>query len=133
MKIRSGFVSNSSSSSFLIYFKGTKNSLSDYLKKVFAINFNDTYPLKISGKEIASTLEKNINDIIKTDEDLNYYIANNSIDENTVCNMRNYLNKGYSIFSGQLCSDSEPLEALLCDKDIAYEDDNLIIDHEGGY
>lgn len=129
MKIRSYFVSNSSSSSFVIAFKGDKKELKKELDTIFEVP--DKFPLKLNMNQISNLFIQNserrvINELDEWEiEDIEYQL-NKKID--------NLLNNKYIIYYGSFCNDSgDSMESMLCDSNISYESDNLIIKKNGGY
>ena len=139
MKIRTGFVSNSSSSSFIIAFKGNKKELKVRLDGVFKLP--EDYPLKQLVGDISKTiikgLEEGYQDGIATMEDFLYYkndIGNDVSDFSSVeKKMMDVVTKGFTIYPGEFSDDNGDIEAILCENDINYSSDDLIIIHEGGY
>ena len=132
MKIRFGFVSNSSSSSFIIAFKGNENELREKLRDIFG-SLPEKYPIKAMppiGDIVADNVE---DDPIKTlnDWDERYGDWNNSHENHAKFIER--LKEGWTIYYGGFVDDRSKLEEFLCDSDIDYEDDKILIWQEGGY
>jgi len=132
MKIRFGFVSNSSSSSFIIAFKGNENELREKLRDIFG-SLPEKYPIKAMppiGDIVADNVE---DDPIKTlnDWDDRYGDWNNSHENHVKFIER--LKEGWTIYYGGFVDDRSKLEEFLCDSDIDYEDDKILIWQEGGY
>lgn len=126
MKTRSGFVSNSSSSSFII---GVNGELTEE-KIMKAFNIGKDSPLYRIAKSMAGvlmsadpyTLEELIEDRCYEDKD--------ELDDNE----KKIFEKGFIFYSGYASDDSgDSGESALCDTDLDYEDDNLIIFKESGY
>lgn len=120
MKIRIGFVSNSSSSSFVI---GTKGKLTpELVLKAFKIPKDS--PLYEIAKLIARSIvgsarETTLEEIVEEDGRL-------SKEEEELAK------KGMTIYKGSFGSDGEGLEAALCEASINFEDEDIIMKHEGG-
>jgi len=132
MKTRYGFVSNSSSSSFIIAFKGDEKEMRDKLSSIFEIQLGENYPIK-SMLPIGDVIADNVEDSIKTlNEWKNYYGNPNNPDEEYERFIKR-LKEGWTIYTGSIPDDRNKLSTFLCNSDIEYEDDNLIIWQRGGY
>ena len=133
MKIRSGFVSNSSSSSFIIAFKGDKKQLKSRLTTIFKLP--DDYPLHQLVDGISETIFKCIEEgyragITGTKEYLAYIEdEGNDPDDDQIA----LIDKGFTLYPGSFSSEEYGIEETLCETDIDYVSDDLIIKHEGGY
>ena len=128
MKLRIGFISNSSSSSFVIISK--KGELTAK-KLVKAFDVGKTSPLYDLAIEMAETL---VGCAEKTS-------LENILEENCVENIKNLPNeiqkalkiKGI-IYTGSCSNDSgESAETILCDSGFDYEDDEIVFIKEGGF
>jgi hypothetical protein len=129
MKLRLGFVSNSSSSSFIIAYKGNKKKLLENVIKAFELP--ESFPIKISSKDYASVLVNSIDDTYTT---LGSYVDYCNNEENDVDKkIADLLKKDFIVSIGSVCDESDSLEAFLCDADINYTSDELVIEKEGGY
>jgi len=133
MKIRNGFVSNSSSSSFLIISKNGELT-EEKLMKAFAIS--EKSPLYPFAKQAARTMLhsdemsaeswrdnfcwKETDEQFKEEQPENYAIYEMLKDKNS--NMK--------VYYGSADSYEEP---ALCEMDIDYEDDDIKIEKEGRY
>jgi len=134
MKVRNGFVSNSSSSSFLVAHKVEGKELELKIKNIFSVPTN--YPIKFPdfSKCIYDTIRNE--DTIKTRDEYAEYEGYDSYadwddgDEEIL----ELLDKGFTI---RFCSFSDdggdPEDAILCNSDIFYEDDEIVLKQEGGY
>lgn len=128
MKIRNGFVSNSSSSSFIVAFKG-KNFLEAY-KNSFS---NVEFPLKTSiVQDIGNCLERNIDETFTTITD---YQNHDDYDEQRKEKYSKLIADGYTVCIGSISDecDYDMIDNYLCHIDIDYKDDNLIIEKEASY
>jgi len=133
-----GFVSNSSSSNFLIACKGNYTDFKKQLVSKFIIK---DYPIENLGENIANILINNTKFIIKNKSDLkNYFkqqyaidIDNAQDDEDIIKEYTDYLENGYTIYLGSNSDDEEAVESLLCNSEINFENSNIIIKSNGGY
>lgn len=122
MKIRKGFVSNSSSSSFVIATKGEKDD--EKIKRLVLDAFkvdpeSPIFYLIEQAAEVMATVEET--DI---DEISEYYgdFVKKAIKEGFT-----------SFYMGSADSQTEGAEAMLCDLDIHYSDNDIKIEKDGGY
>ena len=134
MKIRTGFVSNSSSSSFIVACKKDLFDVSDdTLNDVFKIS-KDSPIYKIcsilmdcirdNSTEITDFIEY-VKDRYGNDLDYLDYDDNKKI--------MKLLNSGWKVYSGEFSDESGGVEGLLCNMDLNFEDENFVIIHEAGY
>lgn len=125
MKTRHGFVSNSSSSSFIV---GVKNGETKI-----------TIPIEVD-------LSKYHSKIIKTKDELDDYFIDyygyktlKELLENDNCVLELYnksldiLNKGETVIAGDFASDGDPLEAFLCENGFTESENITIIKNADGY
>ena len=131
MKIRFGFVSNSSSSSFIIAFKGNEDELREKLRNIFGIH-QDNYPIK-SMSPIGDVVADNIDDPIKTLEDWDDFIGDLDNPRENHVRFIERLKEGWTVYCGGFADDHNKLETFLCNSDIDYEDEEILIWQEGGY
>lgn len=128
MKIRTDFVTNSSSSSFIVFSKKelTKETLFELLK------LDEEHPLKDIMNLIADCIInciecENFEDYVKEwYSDYNEEISKEYLE----------LSKKFPYFyEGSFSTEGydNPMEAALCNMDLNIETDDLVIKHEGGY
>lgn len=127
MKTRHGFVSNSSSSSFIIGVKGKLTK--EKLMRSFKVDKES--PLFSIAKEITKVMlnseEFSLKELLKDREC--------SIDELSDIE-RKIFDNGFKLYIGQASNDgygSAGAETVLCNMDLDYEDEDLILFKEGGY
>jgi hypothetical protein len=137
MKTRIGFVSNSSSSSFVVAVKGTT------LHKAF--KEMEEKEMKKGGlfsdfiKTALDVLEHNADEL--TEERVKDDFGVDSVDEYITegyqysKDIKRLIKEGFTIYIGELSDEGGdgPEEAMLCNTDLNYESKNLVILHEGGY
>ena len=128
MKIRKGFVSNSSSSSFVI---GVRGKLTK--KKIMkAFKIDNKSPLYSLAEKIADVLRST------TSYTKGEYLEDQWYDEESDLKdiEKKIFDKGFTFYSGSASDDGHGdggAESALCDMDLDYEDDEIIIYKEAGY
>lgn len=124
MKVRNGFVSNSSSSSFLIGCKGALTP--DRLIGVFKVDAGS--PLFNIAESFAEILCKNATKVTLKSL-LNEYCYDEDDDL-----VREVLKKNLDIYTGYVSDEAgDSLEAAMCNIGIKYESDDFILYKEEGY
>ena len=139
MKIRIGFVSNSSSSSFILASPLEGDALQEKLKKVFQLNSDvlaKSYPIKAfafnPGKCIyeickmlyddnlsLSTKEEYLNEVCSTEEEA---CKSEQHSKNLAL-----IEKGFIVYLGDFSDQPGDLDQILYDAEILYEDSELYI------
>lgn len=130
MKIRRGYVSNSSSSSFIIALYDKKLS-SDVLLEAFQVS--EESPLYVIAKEMAQVMTNKAN--VYDEEEILYNFGYSSLDEAIQDGNKHaiLLSKGFSVYGGYASDDDGGVEAMVCNTRINFESDTLVIQSEGGY
>jgi hypothetical protein len=135
MKIRTGFVSNSSSSSFIVAFKG---NLDEVLEKAFHVEISMYHPLchvitdmvetikaSVYKEDIYNSLEEYLKELECED------VGNLGYHEKEIAAL---LQKGYKVGSGGFEDDYEgSITSYLCNQDFDFESDDLVFKQDGGY
>jgi len=131
MKSRYGWVSNSSSSSFVIAWKNKK--LLDLIDGVIAIP--ETHPFSRLMWEIAKELS-GAGEVIKDLKGLEKYRKDGHYEKGEVEDLKELIEKGYTLRVGSWSNengDDSYVERFLADNDLNVDTEDLKIIHEGGY
>ncbi len=127
MKMRIDFVTNSSSSSFIVASTLEGEALKEKITKVLGVP--ESSPLFGVAKAVAN----NLCDAKKTSlKELLYDYNADTIDELPE-HYRNAIKSGMIIREGYASNESEPAELMLCYLAINYQDNELIIYKDEGY
>jgi len=96
MKTRFGFVSNSSSSSFLIAFKGDNDEMREKLRNIFGIIPSDNYPIK-AMPPIGDIVADNVDESIKTLDEWEEFFGNSENPDENDARFIKRLKEGWTI------------------------------------
>ncbi len=132
MKVRQGFVSNSSSSSFTIATK-TKMSQDELQRAVFkTLGVSKHSPLYGLAKEIASVLSlAEPMTVEEMADDWGYDTVDDFLADSNIGKM---IGRGFKHFyCGSADDQGRTAECALCDMELNYEDDTIMIEKEAGY
>lgn len=129
MKVRCGFVSNSSSTSYII---AASSSVSDDELKTIIIEkmlgVEEHSPFRSLSEDIANKIISELNDTFEREERDQYML--NCYDEDLIVRLRKKYPK---ICVGSASTDGDSFEQTLVDLPLNYEDDNFYINKEAGY
>jgi len=132
MKRRNGFVSNSSSSSFIVGFKG-ENNLKEKLMEGIEKN-----PLKPIIEKMVDcivekvTIYKDKKSFIESEFDVIDEIDDRELKE-SYPTIHNLFDKGFVVGYGYFSDDEYGLESALCYSDLHINDEDFFVEHDGGY
>ena len=125
MKTRLGFVSNSSSSSFILGVKGVPFSASTIST---CLGVQEHSPLWPFAKQVSEWCVANLK---ATDIDnlIRYY----GCVEDAPAAIRDAIAQGYTVYTGYASSDESGVEQVLCEMDLHYKSDTILLEKDGGY
>jgi hypothetical protein len=127
MKTRSGFVSNSSSSSFTIWSK--KELTTELLMEKLAPGMLK----KSTGYEMLSEIFSALVSCVDK-ETLKEYIDDQSPEDDEILRVTKMIGKGFTLYHGFVSDNGDgPEQYYLCETSLNFKDSDLIIEHEGGY
>lgn len=134
MKIRQGFVSNSSSSSFTLALpKGTKKEdVKEIILKKMQVP--ETSMIFNMAQDMAEVFAKSIDSKLDIDDEINStkkYMTNGGKD--WIRELEEYKEKEWVIFRGGFADDNGEIEAMLCCLTLKINDDDMHFENEGGY
>jgi hypothetical protein len=138
MKIRSGFVSNSSSSSFIVAVPNNTDP-EEAIREAFLLPKG--HPMEGLVNQICRAVLRNGDIMTKEEYADNYWGEIPKTEEewdkfwkdSQYPQAKELYDKGWSVFHGYFSDEDGGLESGLCNTDINIESDNLVMIHEGGY
>jgi len=132
MKVRNGFISNSSSSSFIIGIKDEKSARAILNK---ACEVPEQHPFHDMIEEMVSAIVRSISHCDELGCDLTSYMEwvneeGEDVDENIV----NAINKGLTVYRGYFSDEGgDDIESLLCNTSFNIVRDDFVFIKEDGY
>ena len=130
MKVRKGFVSNSSSSSFIIATTASRLTL-DNLLEAFAVP--EGSPLFKVACDMAQVM---LDKATKYDEkEILYNWGYKSLEEalEDGNQQAQLIERGFTVYSGYASDEDGGIEAMICNTKIDFESDHFVLKSEGGY
>jgi hypothetical protein len=140
MKIRNGFVSNSSSSSFILALP--EGTTKDNLKEIMLekMQVPKTSIISSMAEDMASCFANSIDsplDFDKEIEDTKRYLkdypSEDSWEKDWIKELEGYREKGMVVFRGGFCDDGDAAEQWLCYSNMEIDEEGLYFKNEGGY
>lgn len=139
MKIRNGFISNSSSSSFILAMDRLLDEKTLFDSVVKALVIDSKHPLAGIVEKVAEVIvDKATNgEVLKTVEDaMDYYGAGDEaeINEYSDPEILHYIKAGKTVIVGDFEDFYEnPIESFLSNNDLNFEGNGIKFEHNGGY
>ena len=130
MKVRNGFVSNSSSSSFIIATTSSCLTL-DNLLEAFAVP--EGSPLFKVACDMAQVM---LDKATKCDEkEILYNWGYKSLEEalEDGNQQAQLIERGFTVYSGYASDEDGGIEAMICNTKIDFESEHFVLKSEGGY
>ena len=129
MKIKSGFTTNSSSSSFVILSKNPLREKKDF-EKLFKDIMGENKLFSNLFKDVAGAFHSSAQEMT-----LKEYLDDRCYED--VTEAPDVVSENISeypfLYDGSFGNDGEWIEAFLCEAQMNYKDENTIIDKDGGY
>lgn len=127
MKARSGFVSNSSSSSFIVAYK---NNFADDFKLTVADTEKSPFAFMI--REVGTCFKRNTDETFKSLRD--YFESEDYDKDRPNKKVIELLEKGFIVATGSISDENyDGIDSYLAHVEIGFENDNFAIYTEGGY
>lgn len=131
MKIRAGFVSNSSSSSFIVAVRGEGKLNVESLVGLFQVP--QTSPLYNIAVDMAQVMINRSH--LFDEEEIVYQFGYKSLEEALESGNRHarLLTDGFTVYGGYASDEDGGIEAMLCNTEIDFESEDVVLHCEGGY
>ena len=133
MRVKTDFITNSSSSSFLVLTKG--NSTKERLSEIFTRLMGDCKLFPNLPRNIADAFHENMSkqELGEWLDENDYETLNDESDNPFFTTVKENYGEYPFIYSGFFSDEDGHIESLLCESSIDYQDDDIIIYKEGGY
>lgn len=131
MKYRAGFVSNSSSSSFIIAVRGEEKLNVESLVGLFQVP--QTSPMYDIAVDMAQVMYNRSR--MFDEKEILYQFGYDSIEDALESGNRHakLLTDGFTVYGGYASDEDGGIEAMLCNTAIDYESEDIVLYCEGGY
>jgi len=133
MKSRNGFVSNSSSSSFILAWKGNYDE--DDLRIMFKVPCNIPYESPLHGltEQVFNTFIENMHERFDTIDDYAKWAEENFYMMDEYKEIKSLLENGFTVQMGSFSTDEaqNPIEYFLASHEFNYSSDDFVIIHDG--